>query len=69
MIDEKNWKNKNCDRDQMSVDEKKRFENLERKRFENLDENLDDDFENNLENANSMNTKFVNLHVIFFFSI
>jgi hypothetical protein len=41
----------------------------ERKRFENLDENLDDDFENDLENANFMNTKFLNLYVIFFFSI
>jgi hypothetical protein len=30
MIDERNWKNKNCDRDQMNVDEKKRFENLEK---------------------------------------
>jgi hypothetical protein len=53
----------------MNVDEKKRFENLEKKRFENLDENLDDDLENDFENANSMNTKFVNLHVIFSFSI
>jgi hypothetical protein len=61
MIDERNWKNKNRDRDQMNVDEKKRFENL--------DEDLDDDLKNNLENANFMNTKFVNLHVIFFFSI
>jgi hypothetical protein len=61
MIDEKNWKNRNRDRDQMSVDEKKRFENL--------DENFDDDFESDFENANFMNTKFVNLHVIFSFSI
>ncbi len=45
----------------MNVDEKKRFENL--------DENLDDDFENDLENANFMNTKFVNLRVIFFFDL
>ncbi len=61
MIDEKNWKNKNRDRNQVSVDEKKRFENL--------DEDLDDDLENDLESANFMNTKFVNLHVIFSFSI
>jgi hypothetical protein len=61
MIDEKSWKNKNRDRDQMSVDEKERLENL--------DENLDDDLENDLKNANFMNTKFVNLHVIFSFSI
>jgi hypothetical protein len=53
----------------MSVDEKKRFENLEKKRFKNLDEDLDDDLENDLENANFMNTKFVNLHVIFFFDL
>jgi ribosomal protein S13 len=53
----------------MSVDEKKRFESLKRKRFENLDEDLDDDLENDLENASSMNIKFVNLHVIFLFSI
>ncbi len=69
MIDEKNWKNKDYDRDQMSVDEKKRFENLEKKRFENLNENLDDDLESNFENANFMNTKFVNLQIIFSFSI
>jgi hypothetical protein len=53
----------------MSADKKKRFEDFEKKRFENLDENLDDDFENDFENANFMNTKFVNLHVIFSFSI
>jgi hypothetical protein len=53
----------------MSVDEKKRFENLEKKRFENLDENFNDDLENDLKNANFMNTKFVNLHVIFFFDL
>ncbi len=41
----------------MNVDEKKRLENF--------NENLDDDF----ENASFMNTKFVNLHVIFSFSI
>ncbi len=58
MIDEKSWKNKNRDRSQMSVDEKRRLENL--------DENLDDDFESDFENASFMNTKFVNLHVIFF---
>jgi hypothetical protein len=69
MIDEKSWKNRNCDRDQMSADKKKRLENLEKKRFESLDEDLDDDLENDFENANFMNTKFVNLHVIFFFSI
>ncbi len=69
MINEKNWKNKNCDRDQMSADEKKRLENFEKERFENLDEDLDDDLENDLKNANFMNTKFVNLHVIFSFSI
>ncbi len=45
----------------MNVDEKKRFKNL--------DESLNDDFKNDLENANFMNTKFVNLHVIFSFSI
>ncbi len=43
----------------MNVDEKERFENL--------DENLDDDLENDFENMTFMNTKFVNLHVIFFF--
>jgi hypothetical protein len=48
---------------------KKRFENLEKERLENASESLDDDFENDLENANSMNTKLVNLHVIFSFSI
>ncbi len=69
MINEKSWKNKNCDRDQMNVDEKRRFENFEKKRFENLDEDLDDDLENDFENANFINTKFINLHVIFFFSI
>ncbi len=69
MIDEKNWKNRNCDRDQMNADEKERFKNLEKERFENLDEDLDDDLESDFENANSMNTKFVNLHVIFSFSI
>ncbi len=69
MIDEKNWKDKNRDRNQMSVDEKKRFENFKKKRFENLDEDFNDDLENDLENANSMNTKFVNLHVIFSFLI
>jgi hypothetical protein len=53
----------------MNVDEKKRFENLEKKRFENLDEDLDDDLKNDFENASFMNTKFVNLHVIFSFSI
>jgi short-subunit dehydrogenase involved in D-alanine esterification of teichoic acids len=57
MIDKKSWRNKNCDQDQMSVDEKENFKNL--------DENLD----KNLESVNSMNTKFVNLHVIFFFLI
>jgi hypothetical protein len=40
-----------------------------KKRFKNLDENLDDDFESDFKNANFMNTKFVNLHVIFSFSI
>jgi hypothetical protein len=45
----------------MSVDEKERFENL--------DEDFDDDFENDSKNASFMNTKFVNLHVIFSFSI
>ncbi len=69
MIDEKNWNNRNRDRDQMSADEKKRLEDFEKKRFENLDEDLDDDLENDFENANFMNTKFVNLHVIFSFSI
>jgi hypothetical protein len=53
----------------MSFDEKERFENLEKKRLENLDEDLDDDLESDFENANFMNTKFVNLHVIFSFSI
>jgi hypothetical protein len=51
----------------VSVDEKERLENLEKERFENLDESFDDDFKNDFENANFMNTKFVNLHVIFFF--
>jgi hypothetical protein len=69
MIDERSWKNKNRDRDQMNVDERKRFENLKKKRFENLDENLDDELENDFKNANFMNIKFVNLHVIFSFSI
>jgi hypothetical protein len=53
----------------MSADEKKRFENLEKKRLENLNEDLDDDLENDFENASFMNTKLVNLHVIFSFSI
>jgi hypothetical protein len=53
----------------MNVDEKERLENLERKRFESLDEDLDDDLENDFENANFINTKLVNLHVIFSFSI
>jgi hypothetical protein len=53
----------------MNVDEKKRFENFEKKRLESLDENLNDDLENDFENANFMNIKFVNLHVIFSFSI
>jgi hypothetical protein len=53
----------------MSVDEKKRFENLEKKRLKNLDEDLNDDFKNDFKNASFMNTKFVNLHVIFSFSI
>ncbi len=61
MIDEKNWKNKNRDRDQVNADEKKRFENF--------NEDLDDDLENDFESTNFMNTKFVNLHVIFSFSI
>ncbi len=61
MIDKKSWENKNRDRNQMSVDEKERFENL--------DEDFDDDFENDSKNASFMNTKFVNLHVIFSFSI
>jgi hypothetical protein len=50
----------------MNVDEKERLESLERERFENLDEDLDDDLESDFENANFMNTKFVNLYVIFF---
>ncbi len=41
----------------------------EKKRLENLDEDLDDDRENDFENASFMNTKFVNLHVIFFFDL
>ncbi len=45
----------------MNVDEKKRLENL--------DENLDDDLKNDFKNANFMSKKFVNLHVIFSFSI
>jgi hypothetical protein len=53
----------------MNADEKKRFENLEKKRLENLDEDLDDDLKNDFENVNFMNTKFVNLNVIFSFSI
>jgi hypothetical protein len=53
----------------MNADEKKRFENFEKRRLEDLDENLDDDFKNDFKNANFMNTKFVNLHVIFSFSI
>jgi hypothetical protein len=54
MINEKSWKNRNCDRNQMNVNEKKHFENL------------DEDFNNDFENASFMNTIFVNLHVIFF---
>ncbi len=69
MIDERSWKNKNRDRDQVSVDEKRRLENLERERFEDLDEDFNDDLESDLKSANSMNTKLVNLHVIFSFSI
>jgi hypothetical protein len=53
----------------MSADEKKRLESLEKERLESLDEDLDDDLENDFENANFISTKFVNLHVIFFFSI
>jgi hypothetical protein len=57
----------------MNADEKERFENLEKKRFKNLDknldENLDDNLESDFENASFMNTKLVNLHVIFSFSI
>jgi hypothetical protein len=53
----------------MSADEKKRFENLEKRRLEDFDEDLDDDLESDLEDASFMNTKFVNLHVIFSFSI
>jgi hypothetical protein len=53
----------------MNADEKKRFENLEKERLENANENLDDDLKNDLENANFMNIKLVNLHVIFSFSI
>jgi hypothetical protein len=53
----------------MNADEKERFENLEKERLKDFDESLDDDFENDFKNANFMNTKFVNLHVIFSFSI
>jgi hypothetical protein len=53
----------------MSADEKKRFENFEKERFESLDEDLDNDLENDFKNMNFMNIKFVNLHVIFSFSI
>jgi hypothetical protein len=53
----------------MNADEKKRLESLEKRRLEDLDENFDDDLESDLENASSMNTKLVNLHVIFSFSI
>jgi hypothetical protein len=53
----------------MNADEKKRFESFKKERFESLDESLDDDLESDFESANSMNTKFVNLHVIFSFSI
>jgi hypothetical protein len=42
---------------------------LKKKRFEDLDEDLDDDLESDFENASFMNTKLVNLHVIFSFSI
>ncbi len=69
MIDEKSWKDKNYDRDQMNADERERFENFEKKRLESLDEDLDDDLKSDFENANFMSTKFVNLHVIFSFSI
>ncbi len=48
---------------------KKRFENFKKERFKSLDEDLDDDLENYLENANFMNIKFINLHVIFFFDL
>jgi hypothetical protein len=61
MINEKNWKNKNHNRNQTNVDEKKRFENF--------NENLDDDLKNDLEDTNFMNTKFLNLHIILSFSI
>jgi predicted transglutaminase-like cysteine proteinase len=57
--DENSCENKNNDRNQENVDEKN-FENLEK-----LDESLNED----LKNANSMNTKFVSLHVIFSFLI
>ncbi len=53
----------------MNADERERFENFQRKRLESLDESLDDDLESDFESANFMSTKFVNLHVIFFFSI
>jgi hypothetical protein len=53
----------------MSADERERFESLEKRRLENLDESLDDDLESDFENASFMNTKLVNLHVIFSFSI
>jgi hypothetical protein len=45
----------------MNVDEKKSFKNL--------DEDFNDDFENDFENANFINTKFVNLHIIFFLDL
>jgi hypothetical protein len=53
----------------MNADERERFENFEKKRLESLDEDLDDDLKSDFENANFMSTKFVNLHVIFSFSI
>jgi hypothetical protein len=53
----------------MNVDKRKRFKSLEKKRFENLNEDFDNDFENDFKNASFMNTKFVNLHIIFSFSI
>jgi hypothetical protein len=53
----------------VSADERRRLEDLEEERLEDLGEGLDDDLENGLENAGSTSTKFVNLHVIFSFSI
>jgi uncharacterized SAM-dependent methyltransferase len=53
----------------MNVDKRKCFENFEKNRFKSLNEDFDDDFESDFENANFMNTKFINLHVIFSFSI